>query len=74
MTEKLHDIADRADLIVNGYAFQKNEERISVLNLNHPDKAVVFDENEAVLETSMDDIELQIVKNCLRKNRKFMED
>ena len=35
-------VADRADVIINGYAFTRNEGRIQVLNLNSPDKAVVF--------------------------------
>ena len=35
-------IADKADIIVNGYAFTRNEDRIQVLNLNCPQKAVVF--------------------------------
>jgi hypothetical protein len=73
MTEKLYEVAEQADLIVNGYAFQKKGNGISVLNLNRPDKSVLLDGNDAVLETSMDDIELQIVKNYLVRNRKFME-
>ena len=35
-------IADKADVIINGYAFTRNEDLIQVLNLNSPDKAVVF--------------------------------
>jgi hypothetical protein len=35
-------IADKADVIINGYAFTRNEDRIQVLNLNSPDKAAVF--------------------------------
>ena len=37
---KLKTIADKADIIVNGYAFTRNDERIQVLNLNCPEKAV----------------------------------
>ena len=35
-------IADKADIIVNGYAFTREEDGIHVLNLNNPDKAVVY--------------------------------
>ena len=54
-------IADNADFIVNGYAFTRDDDRIKVLNLNSPDKAVVFSVDGEVLETTMDDIELSIV-------------
>ena len=67
-------IADNADLIINGYAFTKSGDYIRVLNLNRLNKALVFDYNQEVIETSMDDIELRIVGDYLEKNRKFMED
>lgn len=67
-------IADKADFIVNGYAFTRKDDRIQVLNLNSPDKAVVFDTDGEVLETTMDDIELSIVSRYLQQNHKYMED
>ena len=67
-------VADEADMIVNGYAFTRNQENYRVLNLNRPDRAAVFAKNGEVLETSMDDIEISIVKDYLKKNRKFMEE
>lgn len=45
-------IADNADFIVNGYAFTSKGDSIHVLNLNSPDKAVVFNRQGEVLETS----------------------
>lgn len=39
----IKNIADGADIIVNGYAFTRKDDGIHVLNLNNPDKAVVFD-------------------------------
>lgn len=67
-------VADSADMIINGYAFTKNNQSIRVLNLNCVDKSVVFDESGQVLETSMDDIEIQIVKKYFENNREFLED
>ena len=67
-------IADKADFIVNGYAFTRVNDRIQVLNLNSPDKAVVFSVDGEVLETTMDDIELSIVSRYLKQNLKYMED
>lgn len=67
-------IADKADVIVNGYAFTRSENSIRVLNLNGPDKAAVFNNNGELQETSMDDIELSIVSRYLQQNMKYMED
>lgn len=66
-------IADNADLIINGYAFTKLGDYIRVLNLNRLNKALVFDYNQEVIETSMDDIEIQIVFDYYNKNKKYME-
>lgn len=70
----IKSIADQADLIINGYAFTRKEDRIHVLNLNNPDKAVVFSPDGEVLETTMDDIELSIASRYLLQNLKYMED
>ena len=73
MTDRIREIADRADMIVNGYAFTMQEENVRVLNLNNPEKAAVLRMNGEMLETNMDDIELCIVQSYLEKNRGFME-
>lgn len=70
----IKEVADEADVIVNGYAFKRCEEGFQVLNLHRPNRAVVFSQKGEVLETSMDDIELSIVSDCLNENRKYMED
>ncbi|MBQ6844710.1 MAG: hypothetical protein IJO60_08780 [Agathobacter sp.] len=67
-------IADVADIIVNGYAFTKSGSNIRVLNLNKPDKAAFISRLGEVLETSMDDIELDIVQEYYKKNSKFIEE
>lgn len=67
-------IADEADMIVNGYAFTRCDEGFRILNLNRPDRALVISRDGETLETSMDDIEIQIAKDYYRKNRKFMEE
>ena len=35
----IREIADAADVIVNGYAYTKDGENIRVLKLNNPEKA-----------------------------------
>ena len=67
-------VADKADMIINGYAFTREGKYIRVLNLNNPKKAVVLNPEGKVLETSMDDIEIGIVKQYLENNKEFMED
>lgn len=67
-------VADKADMIINGYAFTKEDDLIRVLNLNNPEKAVMIDKSGDVLETSMDDIEIQIVKTYWNKNKELMEE
>lgn len=73
MSNELLKIANAADLIVNGYAFQKKSDQVFVLNLNKPDRAAVLRLSGEMLETSMDDIELAIVQDYLQKNLKYME-
>ena len=70
----IREIADNADMIINGYAFTRCPEGVRALNLNRPDRAVVFSESGDMLETSMDDIEVRIVSDYLKKNRRFMEE
>ncbi len=66
-------VADAAEMIVNGYAFTKDGKNVKVLNLNRTGKAAVLSAEGEVLETSMDDVELDIVLEYYRRNRKFME-
>lgn len=72
--EKIRKIADRADMIVDGYAFTRENRQIRILNLNNPDKALVISEDGKVLETTMDDIEIRIVLDYWNSDREFMED
>lgn len=70
----IKNIADKANMIINGYAYTREGSRIHVLNLNSSDKAVVFSAEGEVLETTMDDIEISIVQRYFQKNLKYMED
>ena len=61
MGDKLTEIADRADMIINGYAFTKEENVVRVLHLDPPHNAAVLSEDGSVIETNMDDIELALI-------------
>ena len=67
------EVADAAEMIVNGYAFTKIGDNVKVLNLNKPEKAAYLSQIGDVLETSMNDIELDIMLEYYQKNRKDME-
>lgn len=67
-------IADEAEVIIDGYAFSKYAGGYRVLNLNAPEKAAVFGADGAVLETTMNDIELHIASKYLSSALKYMED
>lgn len=73
MPLNVQEIADKADMIINGYAFTKSGDYIRVLNLNHLNHAAVILNND-VVETNMDDIETQIVLDYYKENKQFMED
>lgn len=40
--DKINEIADRADMIVCGYAFTRENGQIRILNLNNTEKALVI--------------------------------
>ena len=74
LTLDIKKIADGAELIVNGYAFTKCDLGYRVLNLDCPEQAAVISANGEILETTMDDIGIQIVKDFFAKNQKYMEE
>ena len=71
--DKIKEIADKADMIVNGYAFTRENNQIRILNLNNLEKALVISEDGKVLETTMDDIEIRIVLDYWNGDCEFME-
>ena len=66
-------IANKADMIVNGYSFTCTKGFIRVLNLNNPNCATTLDKKGNVVETTMTDIELEIVKDYFIKNKDNLE-
>lgn len=73
MSEKeCEAIADAADMIVNSYAFTKSESSVRVLNLRTGAAAVLLLDGR-VSETSMEDIELDVVQSYYKKNKKHLE-
>ena len=73
MSEMLTDIADKANMIIGGYAFTSDEAGCRVIDLNNSDNAMVINSDDKVIETSMDDIEMAIVLDLYIRNKRFME-
>lgn len=71
--DRKKEIADQAEVIINGYAVIKNDIGILVVNLNADNASAVFDRNDEMLETSMDNIDLAITHDYLIKSKKYME-
>ena len=75
MPEKeLETIADRANMIVAGYAYTKTDGVIKVLNLNDPNEACILSKDGEMLSTNMDDATLLLAQAYYLKNRSFMEE
>lgn len=72
MTDSFKDVADAADAIFDGYAFTTNDGTIRVVNLYPPHHAMVIRPDGEVLETSMDDIEIQLVLGYYARVSKYM--
>lgn len=66
------EIAAQADVIINGYAVSTCIEGMRVDNLNNGGGAAVFKQDGTLVETNMDDIELDIAKSCLQNAQKYM--
>ena len=66
----IKNVADKADMIINGYAFTQENKYIRVLNLNQLNHAAVI-YNDKIVETNMDDIENQIVLDYYLNNKQL---
>jgi hypothetical protein len=69
----LKKIAEEADIIVNGYAFKKNNDEIRTFDLNNKSGAAVFNLKGELIETNMNDIELSIAQKYLLNNFSLLE-
>ena len=69
--EDLHDIVKKKNKIVCGYAFTKSEDgNIRVYHTRSAHHALVMYSEGEIYETSMDDIEIDIVLGYWEKNKK----
>ena len=75
LEKELQDIADKAKMIVSGYAFSERDDGlISILNLNHHESTMVIKLDGEIVETNMGQPEQKTVREICRKNLHFMEE
>ena len=71
---KIREIADKADMIIRGYAFTREDALIRILNLNDRESSMVITSDGIMVETNMDEIEQALVLDIWQKDSKYMEE
>jgi len=69
--EKAIEIAESADLILNGYAVTRDGGNFKVINLRTGKAAYILSSGE-LSETNMDDVESEIAMRIVRENRRYI--
>ena len=69
--EKAVEIAEAADLVLNGYAVTRDGENFRVVNLNTGKAAYVM-ASGALSETNMDEVEAEIACRIVNENRRYI--
>ena len=69
--EKAMEIAESADLVLNGYAVTRDGENFRVVNLNTGKAAYVM-ASGALSETNMDEVEAEIACRIVNENRRYI--
>ena len=69
----VREIADKADMIIKGYAFTRDGDLIRVFNLNDRESSMVITPEGVMVETNMDEIEQALVLDIWGRDSKYME-
>ena len=70
--EKAVEIAEQADLVLNGYAVTRDGENFRVINLRTGKAAYIMGDG-TLSETNMDDVEADIACRIVKDNRQYLE-
>ena len=74
MTETmLNEIAEKADMIIRGYAFTKEEAFVRIFNLNDGKSFMMINLKGKMLASSMDEIEQALVLDIWEQNKGYIE-
>ena len=69
----VREIADKADMIIKGYAFTRDGDLIRVFNLNDRESSMVITPEGVMVETNMNEIEQALVLEIWSNNSKYRE-
>ena len=69
--EKAIEIAEAANLVLNGYAVTRDGENFKVVNL-HTGKAAYIMASGELSETNMDEVESEIACRIVSENRRYI--
>ena len=69
---RLQELADRADLIVRGYAFSREGDLVRAFNLNDGFSAMILSPDGTMLETNMDELQQALVLRIWERDARFM--
>ena len=67
-------IAEEADVIISGFAFLFEGEKVKVVDLNNGHGVAVFKKDGTLIETNMDSVEQDIAKGYLSNALEYMDD
>ena len=69
--EKAIEVAEAADLVLNGYAVTRDGENFKVVNL-HTGRAAYIMASGELSETNMDEVESEIACRIVNENRRYI--
>ena len=69
--ERAIEIAEAADLVLNGYAVTRDGENFKVVNL-HTGRAAYIMATGDLSETNMDEVESEIACRIVNENRRYI--
>ena len=69
--EKAIEVAEAADLVLNGYAVTRDGENFRVVNL-YTGKAAYIMASGELSETNMDEVESEIACRIVNENRRYI--
>ena len=69
--EKAIEVAEAADLVLNGYAVTRDGENFKVVNL-HTGRAAYIMASGELSETNMDEVEAEIACRIVNENRRYI--